>query len=561
MNNRDQRAVFSLQKQKRGWVMSLGSLRVATRMQILVGLALLGLLVLCITALFQLKAAMLEDRKSKTKNLVETAMGILAHHHKLAQEGKLSDTDARQAAKESLRNLRYGTNDYYFITDTNHVYVLLPPKPENEGLNKKDLQDANGKYLIQEIVKAGLAGGGFIEYWFPRAGQTTAEPKLSYAAQFAPWGWVIGTGVYIDDIDTAFRKNATVLGAISAVLLVALALVGWQSSKSILDQLGGEPSTAQRIMQEVAQGNLAVAVASTARNSLLESLGTMAAALRTLVSEIDREADRLVKNAGEIRLASGEVAKAAENQADATSAMAAAIEELTVSSTHISDIARDTEADSRQTMDLAGEGRQRADQASTAIQTIASTVTQASDLIRRLEERANQISSIAGVIKEIAGQTNLLALNAAIEAARAGEQGRGFAVVADEVRKLAERTSMATTEIEQMIGAIQSDTVSAVEAMNEALPEVGTGVQLATSASESLHAIADGAGHTLERVRDVANATREQGMASTSIAQRVEEIAQMVEQTSAATGGTAEAAQRLEDIAQQLKQNVARFRV
>ena len=541
--------------------MSLNSLRVSTRMHLLVVLTLIGLLALCLTALFQLKTTMLEDRKQKTKNLVEVGMGILVHHHKLAQDGKLSDEDARKAAKESLRGVRYGSNDYYFAMDTKHVYVLLPPKPELEGQDKTDLKDANGKFLIQELVKAAQQGGGFVDYWFPRAGQKEAEPKLSYAALFAPWGWVLGTGIYVDDVDAAYRRGALLLGGISAALLLALGLIGWQTGRSILAQLGGEPLVARDIMKEVSQGNLTASVGNAPRDSLLESLGTMVAALHTLVGDINGEANRLVKNAEEIKYASDEVATAADHQADATSAMAAAIEELTVSSTHISASARDTEADSRRAMELASEGRQRVDQASAAIQRIATTVADASGLIRTLEDRANQISSIASVIKEIAGQTNLLALNAAIEAARAGEQGRGFAVVADEVRKLAERTSTATTEIEQMIVAIQSDTGGAVEAMNQALPEVETGVRLANSALESLHAIEDGAGHTLSRVREVADATQEQGVASTSIAQRVEQVAQMVEETSATIRGTAEAAGQLEGIAQQLKQHVSRFRV
>ena len=178
-----------------------------------------------------------------------------------------------------------------------------------------------------------------------------------------------------------------------------------------------------------------------------------------------------------------------------------------------------------------------------------------------LGDSARRIESIVGVIDSLSFQTNLLALNAAIEAARAGEQGRGFAVVADEVRKLAERTSSATTEIEQMIVGIQGDTVGAVEAMNAALPEVEHGVHLAGSASESLRAIESGAGRTLERIGEVADATREQSAASTSIAQRVETIAQMVEETTATIRGTADTAGQLEQIAQGLKAQIGRFKV
>ncbi len=540
---------------------AFNSLRVATRMQLLVGLTLIGLLVLCFSALLQLKDSMLEDRKQKTKNLVEVGLGIIAHHHKLAQDGKLPEDEAKKAAKESLRGLRYGGSDYFFVVDTDHTYVLLPPKPEFEGQNKKDMKDANGKFLLQEIVKAGQAGGGFVDYWFPKAGQQTPEPKLSYAASFAPWNWVIGTGIYIDDVDKEYRRNATVLGSISAALLAVLSFFGWTVGAGVLRQLGGEPATAAAVMQQVASGDLTASVGAPAQGSLLFALGGMVTSLREMVREINGDANRLVENAEHINHASNEVATAAGHQADATSAMAAAIEQLTVSSSHISDSARETEADSRRAMEMAGEGSTRVEQATVAIQKIADTVSDASGRIRALEERARQVSSIANVIKDIAGQTNLLALNAAIEAARAGEQGRGFAVVADEVRKLAERTSLATTEIEQMISGIQSDTVGAVDAMNDALPEVEQGVQLATSATESLRAIEDGAGRTLDRVREVADATQEQGAASTSIAQRVEQIAQMVEETTATIRGTAETATQLERIAQSLKVQIGRFRI
>ena len=536
-------------------------MRVSTRMQILIGLTLIGLLVLCFAALFQLKGTMLDDRKQKTRNLVEVAMGTLAYHHKLAEDGKLSEDDAKRAAREVLRGLRYDASDYFFIIDTKVNFVLMPPKPASEGQNAAETKDANGKLFFQEFIAASQRGGGFVEYAFPRPGQQKSEPKLSYAAGFTPWGWVLGTGIYIDDVDAEYWKNMLSLGGISFLLLLVLSLIGWRVSVGILQQLGGEPAEATAVMQQVASGDLTATIANRPAGSLLHALDTMVTSLRELVREINAGANHVVENAEQISLASREVSLAAEHQSDATSAMAAAIEELTVSSNHISESASETEQDSLAAMTEAGEGSQRVEKATVAIQKIATTVAEASRQIHELEGRTKQVSSIANVIKDIAGQTNLLALNAAIEAARAGEQGRGFAVVADEVRKLAERTSSATIEIEQMIVGIQQDTIGAVSAMNSALPEVEHGVVLAGSASSSLRAIEAGAGRTLGRVREVADATREQSAASTSIAQRVETIAQMVEETSTTIRGTAETANQLELIAQRLKAQIGRFRV
>ena len=530
-------------------------------MQLLVGLTLIGLLILCFTTLYQLKNTMLEDRMEKTKNLVEVGMGIIAHQHKLAAAGGISEDEAKKAATEALRGLRYNTNDYFFIVDASNHYVLMPPKPENEGKDVSDAKDANGKFLIREINAAAKAGGGFVDYWFPRPGQTVAAPKLSYAARFEPWGWALGTGIYIDDVNAEFQRDALLFGGISLALLVTLSLIGFLIGRSVTRQLGGEPTLVVDIMQRVAEGDLTARVESGQSGSLLHSLDRMVASLRQLVSEINRDANTLVENAQHIATASDEVTKAAEHQSDATSAMAAAIEELTVSSNHISDSARETSADSREAVELSSQGAERVGQATDAIQQVSSTVSGVADRIRTLESRAEQISSIANVIKDIAGQTNLLALNAAIEAARAGEQGRGFAVVADEVRKLAERTSSATTEIETMIVAIQSDTTGAVEAMNAALPEVQLGVQLAESATGSLRAIEEGARRTLERVGEVADATHEQSAASTSIAQRVEQIANMVEETTTTIRGTTATAHQLKDIANNLKGLIGRFRV
>ena len=541
---------------------AFGGMKVSTRMHLMSALTMVGLVVLCVAALMQLKESMMEERKAKIRNLVEYAHTQLAFYDAQVKAGAMSLEQAQTLAKESLRKARYDEKEYFWLNDYHPKSVMHPIKPELQGQDMTDNKDPTGKQLYVEFVKVVKAnGGGYVDYLWSKPGMTEPVPKLSYVKGYEPWGWIVGTGVYIDDVNAAFNRNASILGGVAVGLLVVLVVLGALIRGSIVNQLGGEPDAATAVMERVASGDLTADVGNPPAGSLLAALGHMVMSLRELVREVNASTVSLVSNAEHIRHASSEVSTAAGHQADATSAMAAAIEELTVSSNHISDSAHDTEQDSRDAMSLASEGTKRVEQATAAIQKIADTVSDASSRIHALEERAGQISSIANVIKDIAGQTNLLALNAAIEAARAGEQGRGFAVVADEVRKLAERTSTATTEIEQMILGIQGDTGGAVSAMNAALPEVEQGVQLAGSASESLRSIEAGAGRTLDRIGDVASATREQSAASTSIAQRVEEIAQMVDQTTATIRGTADAALALEQIAQGLKGQVGRFKV
>ena len=537
-------------------------MNISTRMLIIMLLSAIGFIALSTMALVEIKTSMMEDRKTKIRNLVEYAHTQLGFYDTQVKTGKLTLEQAQSLAKDALRAARYDGKEYFWINDFHPKTLMHPIKPELEGKDQTGNKDVNGKALYVEFVNVVRAqGAGFVDYYWSKPGSDAPVPKLSYVKGFEPWGWIIGTGIYIDDVDAAFKKDALLLGSLSAVVLFVLILLGYLVRTSIVRQLGGEPNEAAAIMHQVAAGDLTASVSNAPSDSLLGALDNMVRTLRGLIGEINSGANQLVDNAEQIKHASEEVAIAAERQADATSAMAAAIEELTVSSNHISDSARETEHDSHEAMSLAAQGSERVEEATLAIKNIASTATEVSARIHALEERATQVSSIANVIKDIAGQTNLLALNAAIEAARAGEQGRGFAVVADEVRKLAERTSLATTEIEQMISGIQGETVDAVSAMNTALPEVERGVELAAYASDSLRSIEAGAHRTLDRVGEVASATREQSAASTSIAQRVEDIAQMVDQTTATIRGTADSAGHLEGIALNLKQQISRFKI
>jgi methyl-accepting chemotaxis protein len=539
------------------------SLRVRTRMQILSALTLIGLMILCLVALFHLKDSMIEDRKQKTKNLVEVGIGVLQHFHQQAQGGKLSEGEAKAAAIATLRGLRYDGNDYFFGFDTNHVYFLFPAKPEFEGQNKADMKDAHGKFLIRELVKAAVAGGGYVDYWFPKAGAAAAEPKLSYATLFAPWNWVLGTGIYIDDVDLEYRQSALLLGGISLALLVLLGLLSWRISRSILQQLGGEPSYAAEVTHRIAAGDLtqAVRLESAGRDSLLASLSDMQSRLAQIFGQIDQAASGLSRNAAALSTTAAEIGRAAEVQAQATSASAAALEEVTVSINEVSSLAGQTEASSERTATLSSNSVVAVEQAVAEIDAMSTAVATSSSQVSGLLKRSEEVGGIAQVIREIADQTNLLALNAAIEAARAGEQGRGFAVVADEVRKLAERTAKATHEIARVIQQIQSETKQTVEGMQDVVPKIERGRNKVNEVAGMLQSIRGEAAESRTRAVEVASATREQAIAANDIARNVENVSQMAEETTATMHVNADSAAELDVMAGALRAQVAYFKL
>ncbi|HTJ97331.1 MAG TPA: methyl-accepting chemotaxis protein, partial [Rhodocyclaceae bacterium] len=274
--------------------------RVATRLHILILITLLGLIGLSISGLIQLKETMLNDRRVKIQNLVQVAIGIAERNHALAVAGKFSDDEAKNSTKDSLRKLRYNGTEYFFAFDTQGVYVLHGSKAELEGTNKMDQLDSKGKPIVREMLAVAQQGGGFVNYWFTKAGQQKEEPKLSYTAMFQPWGWAIGTGIYIDDVDKEFWQGAMLSGGISAALLLVLLFMGWLINSSILRQLGGEPAAAMAIMQKIADGDLTADVGKPPAGSMLDTLRVMVLSLRDLVTEIDVGADQVVSSAEQI---------------------------------------------------------------------------------------------------------------------------------------------------------------------------------------------------------------------------------------------------------------------
>ena len=369
----------------------------------------------------------------------------------------------------------------------------------------------------------------------------------------------IAERIKTDTVADSERAMHTVL-ALGVISLLVAAVLIQRVLASLKRELGGEPRAARQMMRRVADGDLTVHIDAPA-GSLLATLNDMVKALRTLLEAIDKQAVELALDGDETSRASASIADTAQQEALAAGALTNSVNAFLASAARIADSAQSTRHDADQALNLSREGAQLAQTAAARMDSLSRTVSDAASKIQVLDQRADKIASMTSVIKDIADQTNLLALNAAIEAARAGEQGRGFAVVADEVRKLAERTTQTTQEIDSLVSTIQHDTDAAVHAMHAALPEVDDGQKLASQAASALDAIRDGAARTVARVENIAQASEAQTQASHAIADQVQRVAAMVEETSDTIRQSAVNAAHLNGIAVALKNQVERFKM
>ena len=342
-----------------------------------------------------------------------------------------------------------------------------------------------------------------------------------------------------------------------AFLVVALLTV----YRRIIAALGGEPAVASEVVKQVAAGDLSVEipVANTDSTSLLAAMKVMQSNLQKLIGEIQTNADMVASAAKKMTIAAEDVAWSSNQQSASSLEIAAAMEQSTVSINLMSDSANRAQTISGDSELLMNETSGVVSEAVNRIAKIATVVEQASQTVRTLGQESENVSKIVLVIKEVADQTNLLALNAAIEAARAGEQGRGFAVVADEVRKLAERTTQSTQEITTMISSMQSSARDAVTCIEDAVANVNEGVILTKRVGESVSRLGASSHEVKEVIIDVSSALREQNAASNEIARNVEQIAQTIERNSGAVGEVAKAATELQQLANSLTDSARHF--
>ncbi|RMU97527.1 methyl-accepting chemotaxis protein [Pseudomonas coronafaciens] len=352
-----------------------------------------------------------------------------------------------------------------------------------------------------------------------------------------------------------FAIMVLIYGGLAAALLSAILATALGRSTTARLQLAIDAATA------IANGKLDTVIDTSSHDELPKAFDRMQIRLREMIQQISQAANQLVVAVQQISGASEQLSGAIQEQSTSASMMAATIEELTVSIHHVSENADEAHQLASRSGQQSQDGAQVIENTLSSMNGIAKTVQLSSAQVADLGQHSEHISSIVSVIQGIADQTNLLALNAAIEAARAGEQGRGFAVVADEVRLLAQNTGKSTKEIAGMIEKIQAGVRETVESMRTGVVEVNQGVEMAGTAGQAIIEIRDSSSKVLQVVDQISFALREQTAASQDVARNVERSAQMSEQNNMSVQELLKTSGGLKSLAISLQQEVSKFQL
>ena len=538
------------------------NLKIGTRLQIMAVIAIASLVVLASSGLYvasHLRTSMnyiykntlpsIEAIDVVSQDFLRLRLTVLYHF--------LSKDEAKKTAVEAQIKVLKGKIDQGLVRYEKELVT---------DAHDKDLLDQEKKFFetyfvdVQAPLESSRAGNE-AEMWKGIAQATKNMNQMSEAIDAHKlYNKQLGE-IYLQDAEKSDRQ-----GTLVAITLLVLSLLTVGSvSFLIIREIRSRMENLSNFMHEV---DTTLNFSDRIPVTRMDELGVAAKAFNQLLDKLQASLKEICQGTYSVAEAahglsstSQQVATAAEQQSEAASDMAATVEEMTVSINHVAERAQDANRLSTESGGLAASGEEIIGQTTSDIGDIANTVHQASQQIHGLEVNSQQIANVVQVIKDVAEQTNLLALNAAIEAARAGEQGRGFAVVADEVRKLAERTSISTQEIAQTIDAMRVSASNAVASMESVVSKVNVGVERSQEANTAIQQIGRSSRDAVEMVEEIAGAIREQGAATNNIALQVEKIAQMSEQSSAGASNCASAAEHLDVLASRIQNTIAAYRL
>jgi len=474
-----------------------------------------------------------QARMDATRQHVEVMHGVLTWAHAQELAGTASREQAQKMARNMVNKVRYQGTEYFWINDMQARMVMHPIKPELDGRDLNDMKDPNGFALFRAFVETVRRDGkGFVSYQWSRPGSQQPVDKLSYVQGFEPWGWVIGTGIYVDDLR---QSTLALMRLVGGVVVVSLMLAGYLFL-SFYRVMDGGLSETRRHLRAMTAGDLTTSPSPWGRDEaaqLMTELSLMQESLRQMVLRVRRSGDEIVHSSGEIASGAMDLSRRTEQAATSLEQSAASMEQISAAVKNTSGLTEEASGVARRNAEIATDGEAVMRQVVTTMEDIRQSSTQIGDII--------------GTIDGIAFQTNILALNAAVEAARAGEQGRGFAVVASEVRMLAQRSAEAAKEIKTLIG--------------HSVEQVESGTQIVRQAGAKIQDIVASSQRVDQLLGEVAVGAREQSQGVGQIGIAVVELDRMTQQNAALVEETAAASAAMKDQALGLAQEVARFKL
>ena len=494
-----------------------------------------------------------EEKQTQTRELIDVGLSILHHYHELEIKGLASRREAQNRALDMINTIGFGERalDYFWINDFNHVTLAHPFATALIGVDASQITDIDGVPFFQEFVRiAREEGAGYVPYkWQYYDDETRIEPKLSYVAQFEPWEWIIGTGVYINDIEesVAAARMAMLIWSliIAAITIIVVLYIMKPIIRNVKDSTGF-------IVNLLSKGDFSTNVPDYALK-LKDEYGDLARGLDSMQHSLR---EMFKKTGGSVY----RVSESSESLAASSEEMSASLQEVAASANEFSGNAQRLSSNANEMSDMGNKISQQAQAGSSAVenalnqmQVISSIVNSLKNVVVTLGSQAQDISKIVDTIKGISDQTNLLALNAAIEAARAGEHARGFAVVAEEVRKLAEKSSSSASEITDLVGNIYNQIQGVVETMDDGAAKVNDGTKVVVSAGEVLQSVIDSLEAILAQIEQVSAAAQEIGAGS-------EEVSAAVEEQTATMGEISSAANELQGMVSDLEEELSKFK-
>ncbi|WP_428554552.1 methyl-accepting chemotaxis protein [Pseudomonas edaphica] len=542
---------------------SLRSMSISRRLWLILIVAVLMLLTLGLLMLKQIHGDLYQAKRQQTQHVVQTASGVLAYYQNLEKTGVLTREAAQQQALSAVRGLRYDHDDYFWINDLTPVMIMHAANPKLDGQNLSAIRDPDGFAVFNEfVILAKAKGAGIVNYRWPKPGADAPVEKTSYIQLFEPWGWIIGSGVYVDDVQAEFTGQVWKASLIGLGIALLMALLVILIARSIVHPL----QTAVNAMGNIASGesDLTRTLDTHGRDEvtqLSQHFNSFTAKLRQVVGQLQECANALGQSSTELGTNASQAHDRSQQQSQQMELVATAINEVTYG---VQDVAKNAEhaaSEMRDAQAQAQQGQVNIDGSLQQIDQLSSTISQAVEVIRTLSSESTQIGGVLEVIRSIADQTNLLALNAAIEAARAGEQGRGFAVVADEVRLLAQRTQKSTAEIQVMIERLQGHSEAAVKVISDSHSASQLTIEQAGQAGASLTAIGQALRNLNGLNASIASATLQQAHVVEDINQNVTQAAGLSHSTALAAEQSSVASAHLRGLSEQLGGLLRQFKI